>query len=259
MAAGHSHHADIDAYAGLDSPVHRWDSRFKILGLLALIVAFASVRSIKSLPILIPLTLLIYGSSRIPWHVLRHRLAIPGYVIIALVIFLPFISGDIVLLTLGPLQLRQEGLFLGLLIAGRLFCIVTLAFVMFGTDTFIRTISALRALHFPDIMADMVLLTYRYLFEISSFFSQMQTAARVRGFQGRTFSLKNLGTLASLVGHMFIRSYEKSERVYKAMVLRGYGAGALRQDIFRALPADYLKTTLCLATAILLLLRDRLL
>ena len=168
MAGGHNHHGDIDAFAGLESPIHRWDSRLKIVGLLALIVAFASVRDWRTLPVLIIVTVVIYAMSGMPWHVLRHRLAVPGYVILALIIFLPFVSGETVLASLGPIRLRCEGLTLALLIAGRLFCIVTLAFVMFGTDSFIRTIAALRALRLPDIMADMVLLTYRYLNEINA-------------------------------------------------------------------------------------------
>lgn len=259
MASGHSHHGDIDAFAHLHSPIHQWDSRFKLVGLLALIVAFASVRDWRTLPFMIAITLLIYAQSQMPWHVLRHRLAVPGYVISALIIFLPFISGSTVLASLGFLTVRQEGLELALLIAVRLFCIVTLAFVMFGTDTFIRTIAAMRALRFPDIMADMVLLTYRYLFEISDLFAQMQTAARIRGFQGSAFSLANIGTLAALVGHMFIRSYEKSERVYKAMVLRGYGATAVRRDQFATTRRDYIKTSVCIVVAILLLVGERLL
>ena len=259
MAGGHNHHGDIDAFAGLKSPIHQWDSRLKIVGLLTLIVAFASVRDWRSLPVLILLTVIIYGTSRLPWHVLRHRLAIPGYVIAALIIFLPFISGETILASLGPINLRLEGLTLAALIAVRLFCIVTLAFVMFGTDSFIRTIAALRALRFPDIMADMVLLTYRYLNEINGFFAQMQTAARIRGFQGRAFSLSNVGTLAALVGHLFIRSYEKSERVYKAMVLRGYGATGVRPGEFVATSKDYGKTAVCVLAALLLLVGDRLL
>ncbi|MEM7117279.1 MAG: cobalt ECF transporter T component CbiQ [Chloroflexota bacterium] len=259
MASGHSHQGDIDAYAHLQSPIHQWDGRFKVVGLLALIIAFASVENWRVLPLLIGPTVITYATARLPWHALRHRLAMPGYVIAGIIIFLPFVSGETTLFALGPLTVRQEGVALAALIAVRLFCIVTLAFVMFGTDTFIRTIAALRALKFPDIMADMVLLTYRYLNEIGSFFGQMQVAARIRGFQGGIFSLKNIGTLAALVGHLFIRSYEKSERVYKAMVLRGYGVAEMRQDSFQATQADYWKTAVCLITAVLLLLGDRLL
>ena len=248
---------DIDAYAGLKSPVHRWVTPLKMVGLLALIIAFASIQDWRSLPAVLILTVIIYSLTRIPWSVLRQRLTVPGYVIAAIVIFLPFISGSTVLAAWGPLTVRAEGLALAALIAGRLAAIVTLAFVMFGTDAFIRSISALRTLRFPDIMADMVLLTYRYLYEIGGMFSQMQTSARLRGFEGGLFSLGNVGTLAALVGHLFIRSYEKSERVYRAMVLRGYGVGGVRRDQFVFATADYWKTAVCVVAAIVLIIIDR--
>ncbi len=259
MADGHNHQADIDAYAQMQSPIHQWDTRWKIVGLLGLIAAFAMVQDWRFMPLLILITCLIYAASGMPWHALRHRLIIPGYVVAAIVIFLPFISGQTVLATLGPISIFQEGIALSLLIAVRLFCIVTLAFVMFGTDTFVRTILALRALRLPDIMADMVLLTYRYLYEIGAFFAQMRLAARLRGFQGSVFSRQNINILASLVGHLFIRSYEKSERVYKAMVLRGYGSGGVRREIFHSGAADYVKTAVALLLAISLILMDQLL
>jgi cobalt/nickel transport system permease protein len=259
MANGHLHQTDIDAYAGMDSPIHKWDTRWKIVGLLGLIVGFAVVQDWRLLPIIILVTIIIYAISGLPWHVLRHRLTVPGFIVAAIIIFLPFISGTTVVATLGPINIYQEGIELSLLIAVRLFCIVTLAFMMFGTDTFVRTVLALRALRFPDIMADMVLLTYRYLYEISAFFAQMQLAARLRGFQERAFSRQNIGVLAALVGHLFIRSYEKSERVYKAMVLRGYGSSTVRQDIFQAVPMDYLKTTAALLLALTLILMTQVL
>ena len=118
---------------------------------------------------------------------------------------------------------------------------MTLAFVMLDTDTFYRTIEALRALRFPDLMADMVLLTYRYLFVVGDFFGRMQTAARLRGFQGKLLSVRALSTLAALTGHMLIRSYEQSERVYKAMVLRGYGNTDIRPKLFQATRTDQRK------------------
>lgn len=259
MAGGHTHQADIDAYAHMQSPIHQWDTRWKIVGLLGLITAFAVVQDWRFLPLMLLITGLIYAASRMPWHALRHRLTIPGYVVAAIVIFLPFISGQTVLATLGPINIYQEGVALSLLIAVRLLCIVTLAFVMFGTDTFVRTVFALRALRFPDIMADMVLLTYRYLYEIGAFFAQMRLAARLRGFQGSVFSRQSIKVLAALVGHLFIRSYEKSERVYKAMVLRGYGSGDVRRDIFHSGAADYVKTAAALFLALSLILMDQLL
>ncbi|MGB7521136.1 MAG: energy-coupling factor transporter transmembrane component T, partial [Spirulinaceae cyanobacterium] len=50
-----------------------------------------------------------------------------------------------------------------------------------------------------------------------------QRAMKMRGFKNKKFSLRNLKILASLTGSLLVSSYEKSKRVYQAMILRGYG------------------------------------
>ncbi len=241
----------LDEHADLHSPIHAWDGRFKLVGLLFVIFAFATVSNIILLIPMLAITLLLYRSTTLPWRFLRHRLEFPGFFILFLVIFLPFVAGETILASVGPFDIRQEGLEQAAVVAVRFFCILTLAIVLFGTDSFINTIKAMRALRFPDILADMVLLTYRYLFEISTYFQTMRTAARMRGFRPN-FSLNSLNTLTSLLGHMIVRSYEQSERVYKAMVLRGYGAVQIQQaNTFAATQTDTFKLLASVVVAIL--------
>jgi cobalt/nickel transport system permease protein len=88
----------------------------------------------------------------------------------------------------------------------------------------------MRRLGLPVILADMTLLAYRYLYEIADTLATMQQAMRLRGFgQARQRWLRINGQAmqqrAMLAGNLLIRSYEQSERVYKAMRLRGYGYG----------------------------------
>jgi cobalt/nickel transport system permease protein len=59
-------------------------------------------------------------------------------------------------------------------------------------------------------------------------FATMQQAMRLRGFRSHSrskwFRRSDLQQFATLTGTLLIRSYEQSERVYKAMQLRGYGS-----------------------------------
>jgi cobalt/nickel transport system permease protein len=64
----------------------------------------------------------------------------------------------------------------------------------------------------------------------------MERAMRLRGFRGRSF--RGLTALASLAGSLLVRSYERSDLVYKAMVLRGYGQPTRPLDDFQVRPAD---------------------
>ncbi|GAF82078.1 unnamed protein product, partial [marine sediment metagenome] len=56
----------LDEYAHLGSPLHRWDPRFKLIGLLALIFAFSFVREPYMLPAMVMVTSAIYFVSKLP-------------------------------------------------------------------------------------------------------------------------------------------------------------------------------------------------
>ena len=61
---------------------------------------------------------------------------------------------------------------------------------------------------------------------------------RLRGFHERRLSPRGVGVLAWLGGSILVRSYERSEGVYKAMILRGYGHAGHPREEFRSCPAD---------------------
>jgi cobalt/nickel transport system permease protein len=86
----------------------------------------------------------------------------------------------------------------------------------------------------------------------------MERSMRVRGFVART-NVATLRTMASGFGMLFIRSFERTERVYEAMLSRGYQGsfpGEVRQKITSW---DLVKGTLFIMIALLLLAGDRLL
>ncbi len=80
----------------------------------------------------------------------------------------------------------------------------------------------MRSLGLPQVIVDMTLLAYRYLEELGNMLTTMQRAIKLRGFKYQKFSRRNLRILAQLTGSLLVRSYERSTRVYQAMILRGY-------------------------------------
>ena len=222
--------ASLDTYVHRESVIHRWSPRLKLVSLVGLMFAFATVRQLALVPWMLGLAAVLYGLSGLPLKFLRQRLSYPGLFILALVVLLPLTVGDTVLGQWGWLTLRQEGLMATLLIVGRFLSILTLGFILLGTTPFLTLLHAMRSLGLPTILADMTLLSYRYLFEIAAMLATMQQAMRLRGFgQKRQRWLRvnrqTMEQLAMLAGNLLIRSYEQSDRVYKAMRLRGYGYG----------------------------------
>ena len=223
----------VDEYSHLGSPLHRWELRCKLIGFLVLIFAFSYVRDLAMLLAMIAVTGAIYIISKLPVSFMLRRLRYPSFFLLVVVLVVPFVSGQTIVMSLGPLDLRQEGLFSVLLIAVRFLSILTVGLVLFGTAPFINTIKAMRAFGMPAIMADMVLLSFRYLHEIGSDLRKMQVAASLRGFRHHRFSLRGLSVPAWLSGSILVRSYERSEWVYKAMLLRGYGHAGRHQNEFQ--------------------------
>ncbi|MDX2273569.1 MAG: cobalt ECF transporter T component CbiQ [Cyanobacteriota bacterium] len=211
----------------LDSPLHRWDPRGKLLGLLSVILAFALVEDLRLLPAMVVVTAFFYGLSRLPWWFWWQRCRYPGVFLLGVVLFLPFLSGETVIAQWGGITLRQEGCEAVVLIGVRFFCLLTLSLVLLNTSPLLTTVKAMRALGLSSILADMLLLTYRYLSQLADDLEQMRQAMRLRGFDPHPRRLlpdrHYLAKLASLAGSLFVRSYEQSERVYQAMRLRGYG------------------------------------
>lgn len=240
----------LDAYAHLDSPLHRWEPRCKLIALLGLVFAFAFVRDLRLLPAMLVVTAGLYVVSRLPVAFLWMRLRYPGMFLLGFALVVPFVAGSTVLVRLGPLALYREGLFFLLLVVTRFGSILTVGIVLFGTTPFLTMVRAMRALGLPDILADMTLLAYRYLHELGHDLRTMQTAMRLRGFRGQGLNRRTLGMLAALVGSLLVRSYERSERVYQAMILRGYGHGPVARDAFPVVRRDVLAlvTLLLIAT-----------
>ena len=241
----------IDQYTGISSPLHRWDPRLKLVGLLVLIFAFSYIRDLRMLAAMVAVTAAIYLTSRLPVRFLLSRLRYPSLFLIVVIATLPFVSGQTVIWSLGPLDLRQEGLLATLLIAVRFLAILTVGLVLFGTAPLLTTIKALRALRLPSILTDMTLLFFRYLYEFGNSLRKMQTSMHLRGFKGRRLSPHSLRFLAWLSGSILVRSYERSEWVYKAMTLRGYGYAPHPESQFQARFGDAvaLGTVLLVAAA----------
>ena len=213
----------LDEYANLNSPIHQWDVRYKIIALMALMFAFATVNNWYLIPLMLLVTAILYGISQLPFSFLVTRLRYPGFFLLGIIFLLPFLSGQTIIWQWGFFSIRQEGCLAVILIVSRFFAIMTTSLILFGTSSFMTTIKAMRNLGISPIITDMLLLSYRYIFELSHQLSMMLKATKLRGFKSSQISWRNLSVYAALTGGVLVRSYQQAEQVYKAMLLRGYG------------------------------------
>ncbi|MGW1678153.1 cobalt ECF transporter T component CbiQ [Saccharopolyspora sp. NPDC002376] len=156
--------------------------------------------------------------ARIPprWLAARLLIEVP-FVVLALV--LPFTAGGATTDVAG-LSLSTEGLLAGwnILVKGTLGLATSL--LLAATTAPRELVVGLQRLHAPKSLITIITLMLRYAEVIVAEADRMRIARICRGHDPRF--LWQVGATARGIGSLFIRSYERGERVHLAMVSRGW-------------------------------------
>ena len=240
---------EIDRYASLDSPMHRFDPRAKIISFLFLIFSIVLLQELKLAFIGLLASILFLFASKLPFRFVLQHIKWVSLFIVPFLVIMPFtVKGDEIF-SFYTIKVTYEGLRYGILVALRAFSAVMLIFPMIATTKFETTIKALEKLKVPNILVQMLMFTYRYIFVFVDEFQRIWTAMESRGFKLRT-TLYALGTLGKAMGMLFVRSYERAERVYRAMRSRGYTGDQKTLVEFEIRMKDYLLSVFIIGFAV---------
>ena len=127
-----------------------------------------------------------------------------------------------------------------MLIVLKAVAIVLTAYAIFGSSRFDISMLALQRLKCPKIIVQMLLFTYRYVFVFIAEMRRMETAMRARGFVKKT-DQRTLRVIGNFVGTLLIRSFERTERIYKAMLSKGYQGEFHSLVTFQSAGSDWAK------------------
>jgi len=241
---------------------HRWDVRCKIVTLLAFSFVIVSLKHLTPVLAAIGISLLTLIISRASVsRVLLRLLAITGFVSMFLVI-MPFSApahhGDTVLIfnRMDWLGFNLRGLRLAATIAAKAVAIALLMEPLLSTAPLPVTLHGLSRLGAPEIVGQMVLLSYRYLHVFRHEARRMVSGMRVRGFRRRT-NLSAMRAVGNFIGMLFVRSFERTERVFDAMRARGYQGRFPEPAELRLRTGDLLVSSVWLAIGAALIVYDR--
>ncbi len=227
----------LDRYLEGGSWFHRMDARIKLVMALGFIFATTSIPPGKWTGFAAMLILVWFaaGVSRVglPRVFLRSLVAIPFILIALPTVFTkpgaPLFELDLALFALTG---TREGLDFFFSVLLKSWASVTAAVVLTATTPPLRLLEALRALRIPAVLVAIVMLMYRYLFVLVE---EAQSMMRARAARSAAIGPKAGGSIVwraksagGMAGSLFIRTLDRSERIYMAMVARGYD-GTLRQ------------------------------
>jgi cobalt/nickel transport system permease protein len=204
-----------------DSPLRRVDPRWKLAGLVLLTLISACLRHLAPAVVALIITLLLAALGRLPPRWFLTRLGAAALFLCPFVISLPFlVRGRDAVLSFGPLAVPY-GLGVALLLALKALAVVALMLVLLATAPLDANLKAAHSLRIPGLLVQLGLLTYRYLFVLSSEMRRLRVALRVRGYRNRA-TRHSYRTVGHVAGTLLVRGVERAERVGQAMRCRGF-------------------------------------
>jgi cobalt/nickel transport system permease protein len=219
MGAGHGHRLHYHGH----SPVHRAQPHVKLLALLAFVLvvvatpgdaypAFAGYLGL--------LAVVVAWSTVPPAYLLKRTVVEVPFLVFALL--LPFVARGPEVEVWG-VALSEPGLVAAaaLMMKGTLGVLASL--LLAATTEPHDVIRGLERLRMPAQLVQILAFMVRYLDVVGDEMRRMRIGMASRGFTAR--NPRHWPVLARSVGALFIRSYERGERVHLAMLSRGHAPG----------------------------------
>jgi cobalt/nickel transport system permease protein len=231
------------------SLVHRLDPRAKILGLAGITVVGVSTPP-HDWPVLAACAVAlaaIAAMARVSPGVIWSRAKVVLPLVVFVAVFVPFVRGGETV-DVGPVALSRDGLTTFAAVSSKALIGTVSAVLLGATTTFPDVLHGLERMRAPRLLTLIAAFMYRYLFVIGGEVRRMRIALAARGYRPRhALQAAAIGRVATA---LFLRTYDRGERVYVAMLARGYAGATPRLRALAFARTDVLFLTV-LAAALL--------
>ncbi|MEV0265040.1 cobalt ECF transporter T component CbiQ [Streptomyces sp. NPDC050617] len=220
MGAGHAHRL----YRHGHSPVHLLPPHCKIAaGFCFVLVVVSTPRTaLWAFALYALLLAAVAAAARVPPGFLLKRLLIEAP-FVGFAVLMPFVAQGARVDVLG-LSLSESGLWGAWNVLAKGTLGVAASVLLAATTELRALLLGLQRLRLPPLLVQIASFMIRYGDVITDELRRMRVARESRGWTAR--GVRHWGVLGKTAGALFIRSYERGERVHLAMVSRGY-AGAM--------------------------------
>ncbi|MFO7295805.1 MAG: cobalt ECF transporter T component CbiQ [Caldicoprobacter sp.] len=223
----------LDDLARKKTFIHRIHPVMKLLTTIVYIVVLTSFEKHEVSAVLpfVFYPVFIISFAEIPVVPVLKRVLLVQPLIIGIGILNPLFDTYIVML--GNIAISRGWLtFLSILIKSSL--VVMVSILLVATTGMDRVAVALRMLKIPKVFVLQLLLMYRYIWLLIEEGFRMAQAYSLRAPGQKGIKMNDLG---SFLGQMLLRAFDRAQRVYQAMNLRGftgeYNAGDVLKVRFR--------------------------
>lgn len=223
----------FDRYENRQSELHQADPRLKVIVTLLFIISTVLLPNGAWLAFLATWGIILFltGFAQLPLpRLLKRSLIIAPFMLAAATVLFTSTGAVLATWSLGAwnLEITDTGLIHFASIIVRSWLAVQMAIILTATTRFPDLIQALYQLRVPHLLVAIISFMYRYLFVLADEAARLLRARESRsaqlGVQRKTGgSLIWRGKVAgSMIAQLLLRSFERSDRVYQAMLSRGY-------------------------------------
>ncbi|MER5298061.1 cobalt ECF transporter T component CbiQ [Streptomyces lasiicapitis] len=220
MGAGHAHRL----YRQGHSPVHALPPHTKLTAVFCFVVVVVSTprEAMWAFAAYALLLASVAYAARVPplFWLKRLLIEVP---FVAFALLLPFVAEGERTEVLG-MSLSVHGLWGAWNVLAKGTLGVAASVLLAATTDLRELLLGLQRLKLPPLLVQIASFMIRYGDVVTDEMRRMKIARESRGFEAR--GVRQWGVLAKSAGALFIRSYERGERVHLAMVSRGY-AGSM--------------------------------
>ena len=256
-------HSDVfDRYHDIESSIHRLDPRVKVVVTLAFILSNALLPDGAWLAFgfswMFLLFINAFSNLGIAFTLKRSFVALPFALVAVTVLFsIPGKSLSTFHFLFWNLTITDMGLLRFMSILVRSWLSVQMAILLVSVARFPDIVHALEHLRVPSILTTIIAFLYRYLFVLVDEVFRLLRAREARS--AAAAGARSGGSVAwraqvagNMAGQLFLRSYERSDRVYNSMLARGYTGHLMTINPHELRRVDYVTTALALFVILLL-------
>lgn len=216
MGAGHVH----TLYVHEHTRVHGLPPETKVAAAFAFVLAVALTprEAVWAFGVDAAALVVVIALARLPLRFVLARLAVV-LPFVAFAFMIPFIASGDRVDVLG-VSVSRAGLWGAWNIVAKAVLGATTSIVLAATTEVPRILRGMERLRVPVVFTAIAGFMVRYLEVIAGDLRRMRTAMTARGYDPRW--LWQARPIAASAGTLFIRSYERGERVHAAMLSRGY-------------------------------------
>jgi cobalt/nickel transport system permease protein len=223
-------HHDIPLQA--EKSLFNVDPRVKLVAIFGFVAVVSSMTSIPLLAAAAGIMAALALVTGIGPGLLLRRIALvlpfTGFILVLLPFVVPGQAVFSLNLGLFSLSATDQGVDRAAMLSLRVLSAVLAINVLTASTTFSQLMRALKDLKVPEVFVQVLEFTLRYIYVLGDEVKRMRLARKSRCFnEGRTLlDINTFRTLGTLVGVLFARSWDRGERIYSAMLSRGYSSEA---------------------------------